>query len=372
MKGPRLLSHSEVQSALSCLAQWDMKYGGRLAGSTLRRKAVAPLLSDGRAWGAAVAAWHAAPDPFDLFVNFNPMLARWVAHQALRRSVEADVVKSFEQGVYVDVESEVERADRLAVIFDHYCSTAEKLPNLTLLEGELLTPIPSRGGKRASTRYRFHGFLDGFTILPGDEEWLVEFKLRKTLSTREQVEKMTQPKWYAWAYRQITGRTPAGVIVEERLNDAPKPARIVKGKKKGTFAPSHAKDQMTTPEAYIAVCQEFDEEPHDDVVEALSARDWQKRHWISYRPSEIEEAGRELVSAGLLIRQLDAGDLYPIRNARPGNCNNCDFRAICSNPADDFYVETLFERTVPKRDREPLHASSATGRPSVPHSAVRP
>jgi CRISPR/Cas system-associated exonuclease Cas4 (RecB family) len=368
MKGPRLLSFSEIQTAMSCWAAWDYRYGGRLAGSTLKRKSVAAVLSNGRAWGAAVAAWHAAPTPFDLFHDSSPMLARWVAHQALRRSIERDVADSIERSVWVGPESEAERTDQLAAILDHYCSTAEKLPNLTRLEGELMTPIPSRSGRRASTRYRFHGFLDGFSTLENGEEWLVEFKFRSKLSARNQVELSRQVKWYAWAYQQIAGRPVAGVFVDERLNEAPKPARIVKGHKKGTFTPSHDKAQMTTPENYIALCQEFDVKTHDDVVESLRARDWQRRHRVSFRQSELEEAGRELTSSGLLIGALDRGEFYPVRNAKPGNCSNCDFKAICANPRDTFYVDTLYDRGLPKRDREPLH-QPATERPSVPHSA---
>ena len=57
---PRLLSHTEIDTALTCFARWDFAYGGHLAGATLKPREIAPVLSDGRAWGNAVAAYHAA------------------------------------------------------------------------------------------------------------------------------------------------------------------------------------------------------------------------------------------------------------------------------------------------------------------------
>jgi hypothetical protein len=67
--------------------------------------------------------------------------------------------------------------------------------------------------------------------------------------------------------------------------------------------------------------------------------------------AELEEAGRELVSAGLKIAELDSGRRYPIRNAQPHLCRGCRWRAACPNPGDDLYLSTLFESVAPKRAR---------------------
>lgn len=345
------MSFSEISTAMTCFAQWDFRYGGRLAGDSLRAKLVAPVLSDGRAWGAAVAAWHASEAPFDLFLERSAMLARWQAHEAM--------IASFAQSATFDFGRLAEHQERLGLILDHYMATAEKLPNLTRLEGELDVALPSRRGVHSSNRYRFRGFLDGFTVDEHGNEWLVEFKLRRQLQRAAQIQLSRQVRWYAWARMRESDRPVVGVLVDERLNEAPRPARIVKGRK-GQPAPSHAVDQLTTPESYRALCRELGDEPHENVVEALKAREWQKRTPIIFRPGELEEAAEELVTAAKLIRELDAGDLFPIRNASPMHCNGCEFREICAAPDDVFYVDSLFERVLPKRLRSRERADIAT------------
>lgn len=260
-----------------------------------------------------------------------------------------------ESGVRIDLGDQVEQRNRLDAILDHYVQTSSLLPNLTRLEGEIDVPLPSRGGSpHPSSKYRFLALIDGYTIQLNGQQWIVEFKLRGQLQDVEQIELGRQPRWYGWALRESQGgNAPVGVLIDERLKEFPKPPRLaIKSSREGTFRPSHAKDQITTAEAYIAVCEDFGEEPHDDVVLHLDSRRWQQRTPILFREGELDEAGRELVSAAKLIRDLDNGELYPIRNATPANCRGCRFKKICANPEDELYVETLFERTVPKRLRK--------------------
>jgi hypothetical protein len=356
----RALSFSEVQTAMTCQARWDFAYGGRLAGSTLKRREVAPHLSAGRAWGAAVAAWHAAQDDWGgLFIQWDPAIAQMRAHAALRASYWQDVDKQREHGIYLPEEIVLEGLDTIGASLDHYMATAQRFQNLTRLEGEFNVPIPSRsGGGRASTRYRFHGFLDGYTIEDGDLEWLVEFKYRGKLTSVETIQRSRQARWYVWAEAaKQRGRIPVGIYIDERLNEAPKPARIVKAKRKADgidgYTVSHAVDQMTTPESYIAACAHYGVDPNVETLDCIRRRSWQLRVPLLFRGDEIHESGLELVSAAETIRDLDNGR-YPVRNAQTYICNQCDFRKICSNPRDTFLVDSLFERTEPKRLRPPL------------------
>jgi hypothetical protein len=337
---PRLLSYSEIETAMTCQARWDFRYGGRLAGSTLKRRELVPMLSGGRAWGAGVAAWHQGQ---------GTLLASWAAHAALKASLDRDAAEMAERGFKPSLEARVDLEGELSAMLDHYMSTAEPIYGLSRLEAEMIVALPSRSGKRSSTLYRFQCFLDGFTDENGMEQ-LVEFKLRGRLTEPALLERQRQPRWYAWAYRKQTGRVPAGVIVDERLREVPKPAALTeKGRK-----PSHKKDQLTTPELYADLCHEFGELPKLDVMEHLRQRQWQQRYPLSFRPDELDEAGDELVSAAQLIRDLDNGTLHPVRNATRMHCNACDFKAICSHPQDTLFVDTEFERTVPKRLREPI------------------
>jgi hypothetical protein len=363
---PRLLSFSEIQTANTCQARHAFAYTGHLTGGkTLHRRAIASTLSNGRAWGAAVAAWHAFPSDPTLFGIYEPMLARIAAHEALRASYRHDVEEQLKSGVWVDLEAQVHRERWMMNIADHYMSTADRMNNLTRLEGEVDVPIPSRTGRRSSTRYRFTGFLDGFTIDRSNSQWIAEFKLRTSLTDPAQIQLSRQIRWYAWARQRETDLPVVGCLVDERLAEAPKPARLVQAKRKSEpqdefgRTPSHAQDQMCTAEAYIALCLEYGVEPHPDVIATLRARVWQVRHPVIFRRSELKEAGEELVSAAKFIQQLDSGELWPVRNASPQLCRGCKFKEACPDPDDQLYLDTIFERRVPKRLREPEQASAA-------------
>jgi len=343
----RSLSYSEISTALTCPARWDFAYGDQLAGSSLRRKAIATILSDGRAWGAAVAAWHAYRDAENLDCVYDPQLARQAAHSALGWSYRQDIAEQAESGVYVAPEIEVAQTNRLHALLEHYMETSERLPNLTQLEGYFDVPLRSRNGGQASTKYRFEGRIDGFTVLESQGgEWIVEFKLRGQLTPRKQLDLDRQQLWYAWARQQLTGNPVVGVIMDERLNRVPDEARTLASGK-----PSEAVSELTTEASYVELCEELGEEPLPAKIEALRARRWQQRVEILFRPNQLEEASRELVAAGQVIHELDAGDKWPIRNAHKHICSGCRFSDVCPNPDDTLYIDTLYDRVPPKRER---------------------
>jgi uncharacterized protein YifE (UPF0438 family) len=348
----RTLSYSEIQMAMTCQARHAFAYTGRLTdGKTLKRRQMTAALSNGRAWGAAVAAWHAYEHPDDLFIVYAAAEAQMAAYAAMRAAYATDIAEQAELGIPVDPEISVSREEWMGRILAHHMATSERLPNLTRLEGELNVPIPSRSGRRSSSRYRFHGFIDGFTN--SDGLWIVEYKLRDQLTPLEVIQLSRQIRWYSWALAQELHEEPVGVIVDERLAEAPKPPRMVNGRKKTDpqKVPSHAKDQLCTPEAYIAICQEFHMDPVEETVEHLKQRKWSERHYIRFDPGELEEAGAELVSAAKTIRDLDSGERYPVRNAQPQLCRSCRWREACANPHERVYLQTIFDYTVPKRLR---------------------
>lgn len=362
----RALSYTEVSTAMTCQARHAFAYTGHLThGETLHRRAIAPRLSSGRAWGAAVAAWHAFSQDDSLLGVYHPMMAKIAAQHALRASYASDIAEQQDSGVRVDPELQIERELWLAGILDHYMATAPKLSNLERLEGEIDVPLPSRTGRQASSLYRFTGYVDGVEVQPGSE-LVLEFKLRDQLTPVPMIELGRQIRYYAYSRQRATGVPVVGVVVDERLSQAPKPARLVQSQRKSEgingMVPSHAVNQLCTPESYVALCEEFDVKPHPDTVAALTGRVWQQRVPIMFGPSELEEAGRELVSAAETIRDLDSGQRYPVRNGQIHICRGCRFKDICSHPNDDLYVDTLFERRVPKRLKPPKPVEQASGK----------
>lgn len=354
--GKRLISHTEISQVLDCEARHAFSYTGHLTGGmVLKAKALHANLRRGRAWGRGVAAFHQADPKLPLNVRYA------IALRDMHAALDEDAGRMRKHGFYDQAEHH-DLAAWLEQILWHYASTTAPM-QLSDPEHELLVPIPSRSGTgRVSNRYVFHGFLDGLSPAPGGRMFIVEYKQRDRLSDYAQVVLNRQYRRYAWAAERALDVQIAGVVVDERLNEIPKPPRWVKGKKKSDpeRVPSHAKDQLTTPDAYREICEEAGIWPEPETVVVLGQRRWQIRHPpVMFTRFEIAEAGRELVSAAQLIAELDNGRRYPIRNAYPMRCNGCPFNAICPNPGDRELVDLSFERKPPKRDREPLEAIAA-------------
>lgn len=320
---------------LDCQLKHAFGYtGAATGGDALKPKVAAEPLRAGKAWGEAVAVLHSVGEEI-------------TAREVLHASLEEDAERQREHGLY-DEDAHIALVDELERILDHYTATAEPLPLLDA-EHEIEVPIPSRGGRRPSNVYRLLAYLDG---LHRDEEgrlWLVEFKLRKQLTAFEQVVLWRQLRWYSWAWREETGESITGAIVEERLRKAPSEVKL---NQDGT--PS--KQQSCRLDDYIAAWQELGREPDEKVVAQLAGKSWQRRHTVLFREGELDEAGQQLVSVGQQIHDLDVGLLYPIRNPSPMRCPGCAFREICPTPDDTELVDALFERVPAKKDREAVPA----------------
>lgn len=343
----RSISYSETATLLDCQAKHAFAYTGALTdGDALTPNVKHARLREGKAWGMAMAAFHQ--------IDAEDALTK--AHAAIGQSLTDDIK---EMPFGLDAEGQVELADmgiKLHDLLTHYSETCQPI-GIDRQELKLEVQIPSRGGRRRSNLYRFTGFVDGIkTDDHGD--WIVDFKLRGLLSSVEQVAINRQFRWYAWAWRELTGRSVAGLIIDERWNRTPKPARWVQGKKKGEgLVPSHAKDQLTTTLLYFTACQEAGVTPDDETLLALDARQWQTRHEVFLTDREIDEAGQQLTSLANLVGQFDSGSLYPVRNPSDFRCPSCAFKTICPDPTDSELVDALFVRKPAKKDRTEVVAA---------------
>lgn len=332
----RAISHSEVDALLGCQARHAFAYTGKLtAGTTLSPRTAAPILREGRAWGAGVAALHAVGNGIG----------------AMNVALQADQAEQMAAGVY-DHRAHEDMLNKLMWMLGHYFDCDHRRIGLVERERELLVPLRSRTGRNRSTRYRLHAFLDGVHIDDQGRIWIVEFKLRGRLWSLEQIVLSRQIRWYAWAWREMTGSEPAGVIVDERLNEVPSTARYNKDGKV-------SKVQNCTPGAYRLACSDVDQEPDEEVLTKLESKVWQQRHWILLRPDELDEAGRQLTSTAELVSLMDSGALYPTRNPSPARCPSCPFKPICATPTDEMLIEALYLRAPAKRNRPALQEATA-------------
>lgn len=384
VKSLRSISYSEVAAALKCPASWDFSYGDTLAGASLKPRSTAAILSNGSAWGAAVAEWHSTGDLF-------------AALGAAEDSFAADRRNMVERGILPDLGETLRQGELVGRCLEHYVEDSVRMENFGQIEREIELPIPARtprgwvageayGGYRNSSKYRYLAKLDGHATYR-DHPAIAEFKFRGQLTELAVVELQPQYRWYAWAYaREIGWDGPVSVLVDERLSVAPNEARLVKAAAKDSMCPvcheppgmpcaaisgddllrrgsfhaqrkelvtvSSAVDQVTTVGLYERACFDNRAFVDNNVLAALRSREWGKRHVLTFTPSQLAEAGLELTSAARKVASLDRGDEYPIRNGSVQNCRGCRFKEICSDPRNTFVVDSIFERRPAKRNRE--------------------
>lgn len=320
----RPISQSEVADLMQCPARWGFAYGS-LAGHPIRPMHTALRLREGRAWGAAVQAWH-TPGPDEMRRAYN----------ALLDSLEDDQAFMERHGQGADEEEFAATLEKLKGALVQYCATAQRL-NLVGSEVDLRMWLDD-----PSWEYVCH--LDG---IHEDEDgwlWIVEFKLRDpgNFVPLEVIQLWRQVRWYALALR---ANRPAanirGVIVDERLNGAPKPVRLNKNR-------SVSAVQSCMLEEYLAACDGdpryggIPTEPNEKTVAQLTAKVWQQRHMVLFTDEEMQDALEELFSAGKLIDLYADDTLKPIRNPSPRNCNHCSFRDICPDPKDERLRDSLY------------------------------
>lgn len=320
------------------MARHAFRYTGRLTGGdALAPKMPHVNLRRGRAWGIAVATWHATGGHLG------------AATAALRGAVAEDAAEVVAAG-FPD-ESPGLLAE-LTAILEHYHASADVLPGFYGAETEVSVAAPSRSGRGRSNRYRFAGYLDGLAVDEAGRTWLVEFKLRGNLTPLQRALLDRQTRWYAWAARETMGVDIAGVILDERLAGAPGPVTLNKPGADGLRVPRRGQAQCD-PAEYEAACVTAGVEPDADTLAGLHRKRWHARHYITYKRVELDEAGAQVASVARLVGDLDAGRLHPVRNPSPARCGGCAFLDICAAPWESGVVDALFWRVPPKRDRAP-------------------
>jgi hypothetical protein len=277
-------------------AKHAFAYTGHLTdGKVLTPHAPAARLRAGRAWGRGVAAFHQA-DP----ENLTTTVRYAIALTELNASLDEDAAAMRSHGFYDEAEHhDMPRPARrhpLALRADHGAA------QITDPEFRLELPIPSRSGRGLSNRYAFEGYLDGIA----DRRralWPVEYKLRDT------PQRLRAGRGHAadppvrvgdGAAARDPGRGRHRRRAAERRPEA---GPLGEGEAQGrgrrrAGVPSDAKDQLTTSASYVEACLEAGRpDINQETVAALDARKLAEAPPGAVdAPSEIEEAGRELVS----------------------------------------------------------------------------
>ena len=342
-------SQSETAALLACPMRWAFAYGD-VAGFPLRAKAPALRLREGKAWGAAWASFHAAvPD------SLESAGAR--AGSAMIAQLDLDAAAMEREGMF-DPEEYDEARERLVGALAHYASTATRL---NLIGAEVEIDLPHADG----WVYRCH--IDG---VHQDEEgylWVAECKWRPggKFTSLAEIVLWRQVRWYAIALaegiiqnaeagplwnREVAGIR--GVIVDERLGDAPNPVRY---NKNGDVSAT----QSCTLEQYMNACAAQQQVPHPPTIERLGQKVWQQRHEVVFRADELDDALHELESAATLVTLYQRKTLRPLRV--PGRqCATCQFLDICPTPNDSRLRDSLY---IPATEHQGDHRAEPAAAP---------
>jgi PD-(D/E)XK nuclease superfamily len=331
----RAMSQSEVSTLLACPAKWAFAYSD-FAGFPIQPRVTALRLREGRAWGAGIQQFHTRTTP-DLGIED----ACGRAAAAMLASLDEDAAQMEREGAFDPEEYDVTK-EKLIGALVHYASTSERL---NLVGSEVELELHHGDG----WVYRCH--LDGIHQDEDGYLWIVEFKLRGAgaFTPLEQVVLWRQVRWYAialensglpeterfrWMPEAYVDGLVRGVIVDERLNDAPSPVRF---NKDGAVSAT----QSCTLEQYLDACAVRGQIPHEPTIARLSAKVWSQRHTVLFRVDELVDALHELEAAAGLVAIYAGHSLRPIRN--PGRqCGYCEFAEICATPTDARLRDSLY------------------------------
>jgi len=327
----RAMSQSEVSTLLACPMRWSFAYGD-VAGFPIQPRVTALRLREGRAWGAGIQQFHTRTRP-DL--GLEDACGRAAA--AMLASLDEDAAQMEREGAFDAEEYDVTK-EKLIGALVHYAATQERL---NLVGSEVELELHHADG----WTYRCH--IDGIHQDEDGYLWIVEFKLRGAgaFTPLEQVVLWRQVRWYAIALeasKEPDGFDPSfvdtdivrGVIVDERLNDAPSPVRF---NKNGDVSAT----QSCTLEQYLDACAVRGQIPHEPTVARLTGKVWSQRHTVLFRVDELDDALHELEAAASLVAIYAGHSLRPIRN--PGRqCGTCAYAELCPQPHDVRLRDALF------------------------------
>lgn len=369
----RLISHSEIETLQDCALRWEFSYSDRLLGFSIATRDPNVYLRRGKAWGRGVARWH---ETGSLDAADALMLA----------SIEKDAARQQAAGTY-DADAHAELWTLLRGSLADYANTVERL-NVHSPEFEINVPIPSRTGRRKSSRYRLQARLDNLAVKDG-ETYIVEYKYRSSLSSLEDLLRSRQHRIYAWGYREQFGIEVRGTIIDERLAEIPSPVRfngdgsvsrvqscnpveyveafgrVPMGVAALSKSGKPLKSQACHPDLYERACVvagvepdgdvlarlEARYEPDGEILDGLHAKKWQNRETVLFSPGELDEAGEQLVTAARLIQGHESGEFYPIRNPVAHRCRSCFAKDVCLTPTDSELAAALYDVKPAKRKR---------------------
>lgn len=302
----RNISFREMRALLDCTAKWDFMYGEQLAGSSLTPKTTAALLNSGSLWDVTVKTY-----------NKQGLEAALKELHAVAPANTAEDQQEFEKMTALIRRYAHTNPMMGTVSIEPYDVPVSPILNLTIRPDDVYVPL-------------------------GDGIWYVEYKLRKSLTSIEYLQRDFQTKLYVWGARKI-GHPVLGVIMDETLNEMPAEVRY-----NNDGRPS--KTQTCSADDYRKGCISGGYVPDPMVLKKLETRKVHQRVPIYYESFDLDDIEDTINAAYSHITYLERGIIRPTRIRYPMMCRLCTFNSICEHPEPDA-VDFLYDRKPAKKDR---------------------
>lgn len=311
------VSVSEINSFLRCRRAWDLTSASR---QSLRHKVTPKIyFVIGSAVHEAIDAQARGDDPFEYFEEFvqSERADRREAYESsVGKSPWANEMEDFEQSVVL-------ARELVSQYFNHYgAENPLAAQGLKYVATEVPFSIPLGGG------VNFVGTFDGIATDIETESvfYLVENKTAGRKPNIETIQTSNQFVGYNWAFRALTGVSPAGTLYNGILKRVIKPPKMLK-----SGALSVDKNASVTLKTFMEAINRGNHDPvkYLDYLEYLQEREANGddrfffREIFTYSNAQLDNWGEtlELVSSEMTQSPV----VYPNYTS----CEGCLVRDLC-------------------------------------------
>lgn len=323
------ISVSEINSYLTCRRAWDLSSANR---QSLKHKVTPKMyFVIGNAVHEAIDAQASGDDPYEFFEEY---VSR---ERADRRAAYEEVVGSTPwQSEMEEFEDSVNMARRLVDQYFLQYGSENPLEDLGLKY--VATEVPFSIPLDGIPSVNFVGTFDGIATDLATETkfWLIENKTYDRRPNMADFWRGNQPTGYSWAFRALTGQTPAGMVyngIAKHLIESPKVLQS------GELSTN--KQAKVTVKSYLKAIQEGGRDPikYHSFLEFLEERERNGDDRFFYREiqaySNVQLDNWERSTLHPIAAELSEYDMvgpYARHNVYPNytSCRGCLVKDLCT------------------------------------------
>ncbi len=321
------ISVSEINSYLRCRRAWDISSANR---QSLKHKVTPKMFFVvGNAVHEAIDAQASGDDPFEFFEEY---VSRERADR--KAAYEENVGSSPWQSEMEEFESSVNLARGLVEQYFHHYSAENPLEDLGLKY--VATEVPFRIPLDTDGNIDFVGTFDGIATDLATETkfWLVENKTYDRRPNMEDFWRGNQPVGYSWAFRALTGATPAGMVYNGITRDLVQAPKVLQSGELSTN-----KQAKVTVKSYLKAIKDGGRDPlkYADYLEFLDERERNGdyrfffREIQAYSNLQLDNWARDVLQPlSLELADYQYNDTPYMVYPNYTNCRGCLVKDLCT------------------------------------------